>query len=87
MQPSDAQVERSITALQTAAASGRTTLIRPPVHATDLPAGLADRLSSAPVIRLDRVAAARARLAQGATPTAEDVAGKLVGRLVCDRLR
>jgi hypothetical protein len=87
MQPSDAQVERSITALERAATPGRTAVVDRSERPEDLPAGLVDRLSSGPVVRLDRVAAARAWLAQGATPTPEDVAGKLVGRLVCDRLR
>ncbi len=83
VQPSDLQVERSIAALLRGAQELGT---RHPA-AVDIPAAVSRRLASVPPVRPDRVAAARARLAGGDAPTADEVAGKLVGRLVCDRLR
>ena len=40
-----------------------------------------------PAIRDDRMAEARQRLEAGEQPSAEDLAQRMVGRLVCDRLR
>ena len=44
-------------------------------------------LLQSPSIRDDRVEAARRQLATHATPTAEALAQRMVGRLVCVRLR
>jgi hypothetical protein len=52
-----------------------------------VPAGLVDLLATVPEIRVDRVAAARARMEAGDEPLAADIADKLVARMVCDRLR
>jgi hypothetical protein len=52
-----------------------------------LPEGLVERLAGAPAVRDDRLAEARERLETGAQPTSDDLAGRMVGRLVCDRLR
>jgi hypothetical protein len=51
------------------------------------PEGLVEHLSGTPAIRDDRLAAARRRLESGEQPSDEDVAQRMVGRLVCDRLR
>ncbi len=53
----------------------------------DIPAGLVERLAGARQVRVDRIDEARLRLRAGDEPTADDVADRLVGRLVCDRLR
>jgi hypothetical protein len=83
MQPSELQVERSIAALRRdpKAVAGF------PAALADLPFDLVEHIGARPAVRQDRVDAVRARLAEGAEPTAADVATKLVGRLVCDRLR
>lgn len=44
-------------------------------------------LRRVPTIREDAVVRARAGLAASVQPSGEDVAGKLVGWLVCERLR
>jgi hypothetical protein len=44
-------------------------------------------MASLPAVRADRVAQALARIESGAVLTAEELADKVVGRLVCDRLR
>lgn len=91
MRVSATQVERSIAALRrTDPGAARTPKAARSVTA-ELPDGLRARLTStlaaAPAVRIDLVEAARARLAHGEHPTADDVAGTVVGRLVCDRLR
>ena len=55
--------------------------------ADELPAGLVEQLLGSSAIRPDRLAEARQRLVTGEQPTAEDLAHRMVGRLVCDRLR
>lgn len=93
MQPTDVQVERTLAALQhptpdargprSAAGIGRHTLD----HALeDLPEGLLQNIEAAPSLRTDRLAEARDRLATGLTPTSDELASRIVGRLVCDRL-
>lgn len=52
-----------------------------------VPDGLLELLRDAPAMRLQAVADARMRLAGGVHPTADDLADRMVGRLVCDRLR
>jgi hypothetical protein len=52
-----------------------------------LPVGLVERLSGTPAIRDDRVEEARQHLETDSPPTAEALAQRMVGRLVCDRLR
>lgn len=53
----------------------------------ELPDGLIERIQQTPGVRLDRLAEARERMAAGDQPTADDLANRMVGRLVCDRLR
>jgi hypothetical protein len=56
-------------------------------EATACPEGLVAQLMGSPAIRDDRLALARQRLEDGEQPSAEDLAQRMVGRLVCDRLR
>ena len=51
------------------------------------PTGLLELLRDTPALRLQAVADARMRLAGGVHPTADDLADRMVGRLVCDRIR
>lgn len=85
MQPTEIQVERSLQALQSetevGAAHG---------HGSgegDLPVGLVELLAEAPAVRLDRVVDARMRMESEEQPSADDLARRVVGRIVCDRLR
>ena len=94
MQPTEQQVERSLAALlrgaETAPAEPRIDeglLGAAPMVAVEVPVGLAEALDGAPDVRADRLAAARRRLAQGEAPSDEELAGRMVGRIVCDRLR
>lgn len=94
MQVTELQVQRSLDALTTeAAAAGALDAADPPTEAiienraVDVPAGLLERLTESSPIRTDRTEEARRRLEQGEQPTAEALAQRMVGRLVCDRLR
>lgn len=92
MQPTNLQVKRSLEALELGATP---VLVADPILAdpggsdddTDLCSVVAAGLGSDPVIRADRLEEARQRLADGFHPTADDLADRMVGRLVCDRLR
>ena len=55
--------------------------------ADGLPQGLVQHLTETPPIRDHRVEEARRQLETDAPPTAEALAQRMVGRLVCDRLR
>jgi hypothetical protein len=85
MQPTELQVQRSLEALQQADLD--TTDTRDGHGAGDLPNDVLERLSEQPAVRPDRLAEARQRLADGEQPSAEALAQRMVGRLVCDRLR
>ena len=92
MQPTDVQVQASLVALAVdhddGRASTRATPPRPsPRDLRALPAGLLDALRAVPSLREDRLVAVRRRLAAGIVPTDEALAGRMVGRIVCDRLR
>jgi hypothetical protein len=52
-----------------------------------LPAGLLADLERAIDVRVDRLDAARARLLHVDDLSADELADRIVGRLVCDRLR
>jgi hypothetical protein len=93
MQPTDVQVERTLAALQDAPQDlqpGRSSggIDRDALGDVldDLPEGLLDGLGSGPSLRPDRLAEARGRLATGVAPTDDELANRIVGRLVCDRL-
>jgi hypothetical protein len=82
MQPTQDQVRRSMQALRAA----------PPVVDGALgdaivPEAAHREIAKLPAVRADRVAQARAFLASGDELTSEELAEKVVGRLVCDRLR
>ena len=88
MQPIELQVERSLAVLR----GGVDDLGGLSAHGMDrpegsLPDGLLEQLEATPAVRPDRLAEARQRLAEGAQPDADELATKMVGRLVCDRLR
>lgn len=93
MQPTDVQVERTLAALQHPSpeiraprgASGMTRRALDHVL-DDLPEGLLQDIEDAPSLRTDRLAEARDRLESGRTPTSDELANRIVGRLVCDRL-
>lgn len=85
MQPTDVQVQASIDALRKRSqVPPETARRRDPAS---VPVGLLDTLGAVPAVREDRVAAARRRLEEGSIPSDQDLAGRMVGRIVCDRLR
>jgi predicted amidophosphoribosyltransferase len=93
MQPTDVQVERTLAALQDAPQGGRggrgaTTIDRDALDSVlhELPEGLLDGLGTGPSLRPDRLEEARDRLETGVAPTDDELASRIVGRLVCDRL-
>ena len=83
MQVTELQVQRSIEALTGQARPSDGCAHDP----SGLPAGLVEALSGMPAIRVDRVEEARHHLETDAAPSAEALAQRMVGRLVCDRLR
>jgi hypothetical protein len=94
MQVTELQVQRSIEALMTDAAGDGTSSAADPqaggsadAHEVDVPAGLVEQLTESSSIRDDRLEGARRRLERGEQPSAEALAQRMVGRLVCDRLR
>jgi hypothetical protein len=93
MQVTELQVQRSLAALTIEAVPGAPGGDDPcpaaPMenHAADVPVGLLERLTEASPIRSDRLEGARRRLEHGDQPSAEALAQRMVGRLVCDRLR
>jgi hypothetical protein len=89
MQPTDTQVQRSLAALREPGAPHDSDLLVADDELTveQLPSGLVERIKSTPSVRADRLAEARERLETGEVPTADDLANRMVGRLVCDRLR
>lgn len=94
MQPTEIQVRRSLAALREAACfpdapddrRSRAAGTRV-VDAPEVPAEVFERLRGEPAVRPDRLAEARRRLAVGDVPSDEALAERMVGRLVCDRLR
>ena len=92
MQPTDVQVERTLAALQDAPSEPRgartSGIDREALDGVldDLPDGLLDGLGAGPSLRPDRLEEARGRLATGVAPTDDELANRIVGRLVCDRL-
>jgi hypothetical protein len=87
VQPTEIQVQRSLAALREAAEPIGDSGEHEDVSPDGLPDGLVELLSTAPAIRLERMVDARRRLDGGSQPSDEDLADRLVGRLVCDRLR
>ena len=94
MQPTDVQVARTLAALedgialhQGAVVSGRIPRDTLELMLGELPEGLMAGLEEDDSVRPDRLAEARARIAQGDEPSSDELADRIVGRLVCDRLR
>lgn len=90
MQPTNTQVEKTLEALAQAAPTttrGRIPRDTLEIVLSELPAGLLDELRDGDTVRPDRLAAAEERLTGGAIPSDEELAGRIVGRFVCDRLR
>ncbi len=87
MQPTEQQVQRSLEALRTDGAcrvGGDDGAVN---RLDEVPSEVFRLLEQAPTIRAERLERVRKRLASGQVPTAEALAGLMVGRLVCDRLR
>ena len=84
MQPTDIQVQRSLAALEDGSHDSGNDDVPSP---RDVPSGLVEELGAAPPLRPDRMLDARLRLEAGEEPTPDDLADRVVGRLVCDRLR
>lgn len=59
----------------------------PDVARAELPPGLLEQIEQSPDVRDDRLAEARSRFNAGDQPDADTLAARMVGRLVCDRLR
>ena len=99
MRVSDDQVIRSLAALEAETAGAGEEHVPKDEHDHDhrghehdhedevVQPAVAAALRGAPKVRASEVARVRARLEDGQSPTADDVATKLIGRLVCDRLR
>lgn len=89
MQPTETQVERSLAALITAGSEIDITseTERSDAHADELPDGLLERIAAMPAVRPERLSEARTLVHEGTYPDADLLAQKMVGRIVCDRLR
>jgi hypothetical protein len=87
MQPTETQVERSLAALRASGAAVHRDGDHRQIDLHDLPDGLIEQLAAGPAVRADRLEQARHRLDAGEHPDAQTLATKMVGRLVCDRLR
>lgn len=94
MQPTNVQVERTLAALEVDTdASGvrplRNVMTRDTLEILleDLPDGLMASLHSPTAVREDRLAEAKNRMVHGDSPSSDELANRIVGRMVCDRLR
>jgi hypothetical protein len=88
VQPTHIQVEKCLHALQVGEHDAPGTPAPVGLAGTAVvPAGLVDALAGAPAIRDERLADVRQRMIGGANPSADDLAERMVGRLVCDRIR
>jgi hypothetical protein len=87
MQPTELQVQRSLQALRQDCEQVPEAGLDRGDPCEGLPDGLVEQLRGASAVRDDRLALARERLERGDQPSAEDLAQRMVGRLVCDRLR
>jgi hypothetical protein len=87
MQPTEQQVQRSLDALRRANGCVLVGGDARRHEIDEVPVEVLRWLEGAPLIRPERTERARRRLEAGDEPSAEAIAGRLVGRLVCDRLR
>ena len=86
MQVTESQVQCSLAALEADEIDG-TPAEAHDAHDQVLPVGLVQQLTESSPIRNDRLEEVRRRMETGEQPSAEDLAQRMVGRLVCDRLR
>ena len=92
MQPTNVQVERTLAALEVDTIEAgvhhprieRDTL---EILLSDLPDGLRANLEAPAEVREDRLQEARKRMVHGHAPSPDELANRIVGRMVCDRLR
>ena len=89
MQPTDVQVERTLAALRVEPAHRSTGIPRDTLDLLlqELPDGLLQELETPPAVRPERVQEVRDRLDHGDELSSDELANRIVGRLVCDRLR
>ena len=87
MQPTEQQVQRSLEALRTDDSCCFGGNGGSENRLDEVPSEVFRLLEQAPTVRAERLERARRWLASGQTPSAEALAGLMVGRLVCDRLR
>jgi hypothetical protein len=85
VQPTETQVQQSLRALEAGEPIRGHTWYELPEP--EPPAGITELLADVPAVRHERMVDARMRLAAGMHPTDDDLASRMVGRLVCDRLR
>ncbi len=83
---SDEQVHRVVQSLRTQQAVSAPVRTSIPSADPDLVAGIVDMLCCTPDLRLDRIESAK-RLVNGAMPRSDEVASKLLGRVLSDSLR
>jgi hypothetical protein len=93
MQPTDVQVQRTLAALEVDLADHRDTpaprITRDTLEIAlaGLPDGLMDGLAGVAPVRTERLAEAVERMEHGEPLSSDELADRIVGRLVCDRLR
>ena len=94
MQPTDVQVQRTLAALEVDLADHRdsatsTRITRDTLEGllAELPDGLMAGLAGVTPVRTERLAEALDRLEHGEPLSSDELADRIVGRLVCDRLR
>ncbi|MCC5953263.1 MAG: hypothetical protein JJU45_14310 [Acidimicrobiia bacterium] len=88
MQPTKTQVTKTLEALRaTAGAPPTGAAATPLIPAVELPDGVIEQILGSPSLRSERLDEARRRLEAGDHPSDDDLAERMVGRLVCDRLR
>jgi hypothetical protein len=87
MQLTEDQVERTLAALRDGRLSDGRVDERDPIVMPCIPPEVVERLAREPAVRRAAVARARRRLESGESPSDAELAGSVIGRLVCDRLR
>jgi hypothetical protein len=87
MQLTEDQVERTLAARREDEQDARRVGDDEPIVLPCVPPEVVERLARTPAVRTAAVARARRRLEAGERPSAAELAGSVVGRLVCDRLR
>lgn len=95
MQPTNRQVERSLAALladdgaDAALVDGASpdATVAPRADRREVPDGVLEAIQALPAVRTDRLDDARSLVDAGSYPDADLLAQKMVGRIVCDRLR